>query len=61
MDVTGMDTNEVPVTIGRNPLDDDRPNEECGVLGISTPHAGFAWRCPHLTADRRIALNTSWM
>ncbi len=33
-----MDTNEVPVTIGRNPLDDDRPNEECGVLGISTPH-----------------------
>ncbi|MET0324320.1 MAG: amidophosphoribosyltransferase [Ilumatobacteraceae bacterium] len=42
-----MDTNEVPVTIGRHPeapdgwrsaLDDDRPNEECGVLGISTPH-----------------------
>ena len=29
--------------------------------GISTPRAGFAWRWPHFIADRRIALNTSWM
>ena len=29
---------EVPVTVGRHDPFDDRPHEECGVFGVSTPH-----------------------
>ena len=30
---------DVPVTLGRrSEVDDERPQEECGVLGLSTPH-----------------------
>src|SRR6478752_2640644 len=31
-------TDETPVTLGRRDDHDDSPHEECGVLGVSTPH-----------------------
>ena len=31
-------TSSLDIEIGAGSLDDDSPKDECGVLGISTPH-----------------------